>query len=382
MPHIQKITRAGRTRWQARYRAPDGKERSKLHDRKIDAERWLVEQSADVAHGAWVDPALGRTTFATWAERWRAGVHGLRPSTVHRLDGIVANHLLPRFGGWPLAAIAASDVKAMVADDVAAGRSTSSVRQHVVVLRRILDAAVVEGLLRRNPAAGVQTPTVTNRPMRFLDPGEVRLLAEAHPAHYRPLVFTAAYVGMRWGELAGLRLKRVDLLRRVIAVTEQLVEINSRISWGPPKTKAGVRTVTIPDALVEILAGHFATEAVGVSGLAFPTPSGTPMRRTNFQRVWRRAVQRAGLGGLVFHELRHAAAALAIAQGAHPLTVKTRLGHSSITVTMDRYGHMFPAQDAALAEALNVVLRGSLEADTERVRNDGGTVARLRRSDG
>ena len=170
--------------------------------------------------------------------------------------------------------------------------------------------------------------------MRFLEPDELAQLAEAHPAFYRPLVFTAGYVGMRWGELAGLALDHVDLLR-TIRVERQLVEVGGAVHFGPPKTRAGIRTVTMPPTLDEILAEHFASPAVQSSRLAFPGPEGAPLRRSNFRRVWGKACSAAGLDGLVFHELRHTAAALAIAQGAHPIAIKERLGHSSITVTMD-----------------------------------------------
>jgi integrase len=105
------------------------------------------------------------------------------------------------------------------------------------------------------------------------------------------------------------------------------------------------------------------------------------MRRSNFRKLWRRAVSAAGfedgpLDGLVFHELRHTAAALAIAQGAHPLAIRDRLGHSSITVTMDTYGGLFPALDEAIAEGLNRVFR---EAAAASLRPEAGEVVGFRR---
>jgi len=112
------------------------------------------------------------------------------------------------------------------------------------------------------------------------------------------------------------------------------VEVGGHVQWGPPKTKAGRRTVTTVAA--ELLGTHIGGAAVRASGLVFPTISGQPMRRSNLRKLWQRAVAAAGLPqGWVFHELRHTAAALAIAQGAHPLAIRDRLGHSSITVTMD-----------------------------------------------
>ncbi len=100
---------------------------------------------------------------------------------------------------------------------------------------------------------------------------------------------TAGWVGLRWGELAGLALDQVDLLRHTITIDRQLTEVGGRVDYGPPKTSAGVRTVSIPAALTDVLAEHFATEPVQTSGLAFPTVTGRSMRRSNFRKVWRKA---------------------------------------------------------------------------------------------
>lgn len=384
MAHIQRRERGGTTRWVARYRAEDGTERSKTFDRKVDAETWLSTQKADQARGEWVDPQLGRITFREFAGRWQDNLHGLRPNTVALNTGMLHNHLLPRFADRQLSTLTPTDVKAMVGEAMAEGYAPSTVRRMVFVLSLILDEAILEGRLARNVTAGVKLPADTSTPMRFLDPDEVAHLAETFRPHYRPLIYTAAYVGLRWGELAGLKPERVDLLRRTIVITEQLVEVGGHLSFGPPKTSASKRTVSVPAGLVELLTEHLGHRSVRRSGLVFPTGSGTPMRRSNFRKVWKRAVERAGwteghrLEGLTFHELRHTAAALAIAQGAHPLTIKERLGHSSIRTTMDTYGHLFPAQDEALAEALDGLFRGS---DAGRMRDGDGTVKRFPRSE-
>ena len=380
MSHIEK---RGKGRYRARFRASNGKERSQTFDRKVDAERWLVAQQSARQTGMWVDPALGRMTFDAWADRWEKSVLGLRDTTRELYLGVLKKYLRPRFGQAPLARITATDVKQMVADDLDAGiLSASAVRRHVLVLSVILKSAVDDGRIARNPCAGVKLPPKRAHDA-FLEPGEVARLADAIGPHYRPLVLTAAYVGLRWGELAGLMVERVDLLRRRLRVEEQLIDLNGRLSFGPPKTKAGLRTVTIPATLVDELARHFASDAVQSSGLAFPTPNGLPMRRGNFRTVWTRTLERLGwedehpLAGLVFHELRHTAAALAIAQGAHPLAIKERLGHSTISVTLDRYGKLFPSLDETLADALDGVLRDSLAASP---RPETPKVARLRRS--
>lgn len=135
----------------------------------------------------------------------------------------------------------------MLAEELEEGRlSVSAVRRHVLVLRVILGAAVQDGRLARNPAASVKLPADRSRPMRFLDAQEVARLADAASEHYRPLILTAAYVGLRWGELAGLGVDHVDTLRRTIRVERQLVEVNGKLELARPKSEAGTRTVSVP----------------------------------------------------------------------------------------------------------------------------------------
>src|SRR5262245_17461527 len=123
MAHVEK---RGPGRWRARYRGPDGRERSKTFDRKTDAERWITTQGADVARGDWIDPSLGRMTFGHWVTRWEETLVDLRPTTRELNLGVTRNYLLPRFASWPLAQITTADVEAMVAEERAAGRLSNS----------------------------------------------------------------------------------------------------------------------------------------------------------------------------------------------------------------------------------------------------------------
>ena len=114
----------------------------------------------------------------------------------------------------------------------------------------------------------MKLPAENSREMRFLSPEQVVTVADAAGGHYRPMVLTAAFVGLRFGELAGLKVDRVNLLRRTIPVDQQLIEIGRELCFGPPKTKAGIRTVTIPAAVCDVLAQHLGL----VRDLAFPKP--------------------------------------------------------------------------------------------------------------
>lgn len=127
---------------------------------------------------------------------------------------------------------------------------------------------------------------------------------------------------------------------------------------GPPKTTAGRRAVSIPQSLADLLEQQLQRPEVICSGLVFPTPLGEPARRSNFgNRVWMPATRAVGLTGLRFHDLRHTAVALAIAQGAPPKAIQERMGHSSVVVTLDRYGHLFEGLDTDIADGLDDVLR-------------------------
>lgn len=214
--------------------------------------------------------------------------------------------------------------------------------------------------------------------MRFLEPKEVTRLAEAHPPPYRLLVLTAAYVGLRWGELVGLSLGSVDL------------PLAERSPWSVNSSRSTDGLSTVPrrrgPAFVQS-ASPRASPASSASTSAPPPSSprgsrsqvrrGAPLRRSNYRRVWSKATEKAGLAGLRFHELRHTSMAQAVAQGAHPLAIKERLGHSSITVTMDSYGRLFPRLEEAIAEGLDGVFR---ESTAGPLRDQRGTTASLRRS--
>ncbi len=361
------VERRGPSRWRARYRGPDGRERSKTFERRSDAERWVASMQTSRARGEWVDPALGRRTFASWVEEWAATIVDLRPATRDRDLRAVRVHLLPRFGDIPLARITNLMVRRFIADMLETGRhEPATVRKVGQILAKVMRSSVDAGLIARSPCDGVRLPAEGHREMRFLTAAEVAELAAAVGPAWETLVYTAAYAGLRWGELAGLRPGRVDLARRTITVVEQLNELSGRLEWGPPKTAAGRRAVSIPSTLADLLAEQLATPMVVRSGLVFPTPLGEPMRRSNFaRRVWAPATMALELDGLRFHDLRHTAVALAISQGAHPKALQGRMGHSSVTVTLDRYGHLYEGLDGHIADSLDDVLlrsRGLLAA--------------------
>jgi integrase len=282
MAHIEKRTRGGRVSYRARYRAPDGTERNKTFRRKADAEKFLATVESAKLRGAWTDPAAGRTTLAAWLEEWWGSAADLRPSTVARDEAYFNSLILPRFGGVPLAAIRQPDVQAWVAELSARGFRPATVVKAYQLLGRTMTAAVNADMVPRSPCRAVRLPKVEREEMRFLNPAEVARLANVIDSRYRALVLVAAYGGLRIGELAGLRRRRIDLLRSTVDVAEIVVEVRGELYMGPPKTRAGRRIVTLPRSVVEELAEHLGP--VGeADAWVFTADKGGVLRPSNFR---------------------------------------------------------------------------------------------------
>jgi integrase len=245
------------------------------------------------------------------------------------------------------------------------GLSPSSVNATYRTFARIMATAEIDGLIGRSPCVGVPLATETShREMHFLDHNDVARLADAVEERYRALIYTAAYTGLRWGELAALRVDRVNFLRGTAHVVEALTEVNGRVQLGPTKTGAH-RAVSLPRFLVEMLSEQVARHP-SPTGLVFTSAEGTPLRRNFYRRHFKPAVVQAGLPeGLRFHDLRHTCAAMLIAQGAHPKEMQERLGHSTIRLTFDRYGHLFPSLDDRLRDGLEAGYRSTQQSATD-----------------
>jgi len=354
--------RRGRTgrRWRARYRGLDGRVRSRSFDRKLDAERWIDAQLVRIDRGEWTDPAAGNVVLAEWSEKWLRSL-SLKETTRAEYESLLRSRILPEFGAIPINRITPAAIREWSASMIDAGLSPSRIRAAKGRLAQCLQMAVVDGLLLRNPADGVNTPPVRGRPQRFLDVDDVAAPAATAEARQHTgglVVEVLAYVGLRWGELVALRRSRVDVLRRRIEVAESATEIGARLSWSTPKSHEP-RTVTMPSTVVDKLASHLG--AVSSEGLVFTAPHGGPLRSSTWRRnVWVPAINEAGIAALRVHDLRHTAASLMISSGASIKAVQRQLGHATATMTLDLYGHLYDDDLDALADALDRRLAHSL----------------------
>ena len=344
------VARRADGRWRARYRDEIGKEHAKHFTRKVDAQRWLDEVASAVVTGTYTDPDRSRITVEQWAAQWLEGQVQLKPSTRARYEGLLRVQVLPSWGAVRLRDVTHAGVASWVAQLSVSGLSAATVRQAHRVLSLVLALAVRDGRMARNPADKVPLPRARRPGKRYLTHAQVAALADAAGEH-RLLILTLAFCGLRWGELAALRVQNVDLLRRRIEVAEAVTEVAGRLEWGTPKSHQR-RSVPVPRSLVDALAEHVA--AKGPEDLVFTASRGGVLRNLNFRRdVFDRAAEMAGVPGLTPHELRHTAASLAVSAGANVKAVQRLLGHASATMTLDVYSGLFDDDLDAVADRLD-----------------------------
>jgi len=353
------VQKRGRS-WQASYRGPDKRERTKTFARKIDAERWLDTSRADMLRGAWVDPGAGRETVEGYAARWIEG-QPWKPQTATAVRSRLAHHILPFLGSVPLANLRPSDLQAWVGgrSQVLAPRTV-----HLVVqtLRSILNAAVADRVIAHSPAIGLRLPALDAGEVVPLHPEEVLRLIDAMPDQYRAAAWLAVGSGLRQGELFGLTVDRVDFLRRSLRVDRQLVTTPGETpTWATTKNAQSNRTVPLADSTLSALSAHLAAYPATSGGLILTTPDGLPISRNHAGHVWRHAMAKAELRAgerSGWHDLRHFYASVLIRGGISVKEVSARLGHKNATTTLRTYTHLWPNDDERTRQAIEDAFAG------------------------
>ncbi|MCA1842584.1 MAG: site-specific integrase, partial [Actinobacteria bacterium] len=269
-------------RWQVRFRQPTTgayQTAPGTFATKTEAGRWLSMLEADMLRGVWVDPTMGEVCFKEVANRWQATKAHLRPSTRALYDWLLVKHILPTFGDRPIGTITTLDLQMWISDRHAnSGLGPNSVAKAYKIVRSVMESAVDGGLILRSPCRVKGAATEHLPEMRAATVEEVASLAQAADPRWQALILLAAYSGLRWGELAGLRRCDVDALHRTASIEHQLTEVNGHLSFQTPKTNAGVRTISVPQFVIDVLVDHLARwSAPGPDGLVFVMPEGTPL---------------------------------------------------------------------------------------------------------
>ena len=306
-------------RWQARYLGPDGQRYTapETFETKSDAQDWLNLVRADIERNVWRDPDAGAVNFDKYALRWMQE-RGLAPTTVDRYDGLLRLHLLPTFGGKDLDEITPPSVRTWRAERLKATGATTVAKSYRL-LKAILQTAVDDDLLRTNPCRikGAGKEEADERPTATV--AQVFDLADAMGPRWRLMVLLGAFASLRPEELAELRRHSVDVDECSLRITQASPELTngSRVT-GDPKTRAGKRTVYLPDFLKPELRRHLQWFAEKErDGLLFVGEKGAPFRRSTFGRKWRKARAKVGMPeNFRFYDLRHTGNTLAADTGA------------------------------------------------------------------
>lgn len=357
-------------KWRARYRDQDGREHARHFTRKVDAQRWLDEVTADVLTGRYVDPRAGKVTLQAYAEQWldaQTFEETSRQSVTPRLTG----HILPHLGHVELANLRPSAVQAWLRRLQSDGLSPTYVGQILTTLSAILSAAVEDGRLGANPcdASSVKAPTVERRKIVPWTVEKVRAIIASHDARWSAMPTVAAGCGLRQGEVLGLRVEDVDFLRRRLLVRRQVRLIKGHPVYALPKG-GKERTVPLPDVVAFALSEHM--RAYPATPVELPwrdrsgetvapellfTKDGAAVNRNEHNRtVWRPALEAVGIAAgrdTGMHALRHHFASVLLDAGVSIRALADYLGHSDPGFTLRTYAHMMPASEDRARSAID-----------------------------
>lgn len=307
-------------------------------------------------------------TVTTLFTRWHDDVltHQVAPSAAENYLSVATHHIVPTLGRKRLRDLTTADVDRLIARELAAGCSVSMARRVRSVLAQAIDQAVRWGWVGRNVATLARVPKSDRKEGRTLSETEARHFLETLQGHRLEVLFTLMLAtGLRRGEALGLRWEDLDTKRGVLRVQRQLQREREGLIVREPKTTRSRRVVNLPAPLLDLLERHresqaVSAEAVGLgwqdSGFIFTNSIGGPLDPRNLLRDFKKVCREAGLGDWHLHELRHSAASLMLAQGVKLQVVSEVLGHSSIRMTADVYGHILDPDREAAASAMADVL--------------------------
>lgn len=331
--------------------ADTGKQSSMQFDDEAEAERFkrIIEANGNSLRAAErileKMNAKGPTVKAV-LEYHRSKLTDAGPDQLHRYERAIENHFSDRIGSIPVVALDEDDVTDWIRAMQKKGLSPKTIANHHGFLSAALQRAMRRKLCDSNPCKEVKLPKETDpQEMYFLTAAQALAVAEAHPERYRPLVHFLIATGARFGEATALTGADFELdgptaLVRISRAWKR--DANNRFYIGQPKTRKSTRTVSLPPSLVERI--RPLVEA-SPDSWTFTTSYGGPVRHSTFHEFWT-----ATLDGLGYakdrrpriHDLRHTHASLMLAGGMDPYELSRRLGHESITTTVDRYSHLFP----------------------------------------
>ena len=366
---IQKHVGKRGTSWYATIDLPPDSITGKRRQKRVSAPtkreceariRDILNQS-DMNHSA----DAQKITYAEYVGRWLESVEpSLRPATFRRYRDMLNRHAVPRIGHIKLIKLSPLDLQRLYADRLASGLSSTTVHLLHVVLHRTLKQAVRWGMVSRNVTEMVDPPRRTFPEITTWNSDQVARFLEAGDQHYLGALWRLALLtGMRRGELLGLKWEDIDLEQGTLAVRRTLSRGQGG-TWeiGHPKTTSGQRSIALPRSCVTVLKKHRVaqnTERLRLGALwddhdfVFTNRAGGPLHVNSMVLQFEKLTKATGLPKIRFHDLRHTSATLLLAKGIHPKIVQERLGHSDISMTLNRYSHVTPDMQRSAADTLD-----------------------------
>jgi len=375
--HIRQRSKGSWTIWVDLGRDPEtGKRKQQtltVRGTKRDAERELRNLLHSLEVGSYVKPS--RITLGQWLEQWCQSYVAIHCSarTAESYQSEVRRHLTPFLGRILLTQLQPQHLQNYYSQALTKGRadgksglSARTVQYHHRILSEALSHAVKMGLVGRNVAEAVEPPRPERKNLANLAPEDVpKFLEAAHETPYYVLFYTALYTGMRLGELLGLRWCDVDLDVASLSVVQALYKRCGVCKMIKPKSSHSRRRIVLPPSLALLLRDHKAEQQaqrillgtpLSDSDLVFAHPDGRPLDPGVVSHTFAKVLRKAGLPHIRFHDLRHTHATLLLKAGIHPKIVSERLGHASISITLDIYSHVLPGLQERAAERFDEML--------------------------
>lgn len=377
-------------RWQARYDDPTGREITSLWATKVEAEREINKQESAKDAGTWLDPKAGKVTVERFARDTWLPAQAINGRTENQVEGILRRYLYPEWGPREMRSIKPSEAgawqKLLISKYKLSGATPNRVARYV---RSIFRLAVIDRVIPVSPFERIPAPTLDESVVHPPDIAEVQQLIEAARSdRWRTMIEVAALTGLRSGELRGLRLSRVDFLRRTMLVDQQLVyEKGKGLHFDELKTGAGLRTLPLPQRAVDALAAYIKRNPVPQSGpgagLVFTMPAAGLIGESTIDYAIKAVCKRAGVEPRHWHELRHHYASVLIAWGENPKVVQRRLGHKDVMTTLRTYSHLFAEAEEKTRDVLDAAWSTSSKTGTEEESSEaGGRIPESRPSSG
>jgi len=349
---------------------------------KREAEKQMAELIHQMDTGIFVKP--NKNAFSEYLEEWLKGYvwPNLSPRTAEGYESIVRCHLIPALGSIPLVQLKPEHLQRYYSEKLSTGRhdgkgalSQTTVSHHHTCLHRALKMALRWGLISRNPADAVVPPRPQRSEMHTMTEDDVNtFLGAAKNTPYYVLFYMALFTGMRRSELLALRWCDVDLLLCQAHITRSLHHLRTgEIVFRAPKTAKGRRMVSLPPSAALLLQEYRDKQEaqrtiLGMplkeDALIFSDHDGKPLLPDTISHAWAQLVKRAGLSGIRLHDARHTHASLLLKQSVHPKIVQERLGHATISTTLDLYSHISPGLQEAAAVGFDKMVLSNREKQT------------------